>query len=382
MTDQTTPAGYWKIVSFAAIATGLLATCGVLLVLYVPPGVWRTAGLTFLIAAGVTAAVLAVREPRYLALRTAVAVGISYGVFRGVPEEVVASGGAYFAWGFLKTRFGSGTDRAVVLLAGLLLAYQSLRDGLWGGFGSRALNLLSIGGQQISEASGAVVQVRGNHNVVTLTNTTGSDGPDASGEVDTAVEHWLKGETAAARAALHRLATSQFERLCDRNRYRVLANLAVLSLADGNEREAGTLFLRAGRYQPDDPAAIARVAWGRLLLGESDVAEAEAERALSISPAEPVAAWVWTVCPDPGRSLAERFESLPAVTQEDPEVLVRVGREAIDREEWLFAEASLRRARARGSEDEDSSRLLALALIGSSFASGHRPLPPGPPRRR
>ncbi len=112
-------------------------------------------------------------------------------------------------------------------------------------------------------------------------------------EIDQARDLLVKGEIPVAVAKLQELRNRTWERLSERERFRVLANMGHAFSMQGAFEKAGRAYVESLGHQRDDPDALALGAVGFKYLGDLERARELATKAHEQRPDSPSATSVW-----------------------------------------------------------------------------------------
>jgi tetratricopeptide (TPR) repeat protein len=170
----------------------------------------------------------------------------------------------------------------------------------------------------------------------------GVNGPDL--QIDRARDHLQRHELELAKQACERLRQSSWDRLNSRQRFRVLSNLATVSLRQGKLGEATRLFMEAKPLQPDDPVALANEAFAHYLLKEGDRAFALATCAKELFPSSTQVLTVWLAAAPNSLSMHDLEGAVPSHLSSDVEVIMALARRALLARDNSKAEAWARQA--------------------------------------
>lgn len=361
MSQPETP--HWKSVVGSALAAAALGGAATAANWYLPSGGLKSVVLVAFAVGAVVAVVVVMRNPRWLALRTATGLVTGWAVARAISSGFLAIwadgiGSAGFYW-----ETGGWSDVTVVPLVGVLLLYQAVADGRLSGISS----LLNISSAR--SGGGPAISVSGNDNIVTQNVVTNA--PDFDSEIDEAKSQLKEGEPAAAKLILNRLWTRHRDQLSPRQRYRVLANLGSAEHELGDDATAGPLLVEAAAQLPNEAEAQGRGAFGHQLLGEHETAKRLAEEVLSRRPTDELAAQVLVYCAgdETVREVIDRLRN----TAKTRVVLSAAGRFALSRRELEFAIECLEQIGAESSDEPEEVAALATALLGTREPLFQRP---------
>jgi len=152
----------------------------------------------------------------------------------------------------------------------------------------------------------------------------------------------------------------------DRSRFRVRANIAACKLYFGNERVAGTDYLEAYEYAPDDAKAVALKVLGLLLLGQPIQAWEFGLSSLSVSRDHgPLIAHLIAAAKQLPE-VQDAFGIIPPDLETDPAVEVAKVDYLRSRPEHGSWTQAAREAHARHPDDENLARFSAEAEIADA----------------
>lgn len=99
-----------------------------------------------------------------------------------------------------------------------------------------------------------------------------TDPVDAHGEIDEAAKHMSEGRPDLSVEKLERIRKKRWDRLSDRERFRVIANLGTAKLKQQKTQEAAAHYIRTVEFQPQDEEAKTYEALGYYFLGDHEKA--------------------------------------------------------------------------------------------------------------
>ena len=346
---------YWPTIAGSAAVGAAFAAAFTAAVWYLPHGGVKYVVLAALAGGAVIAAAVAMRNPRWTALWTAIGLIPGWFFARALSSGLIAAEANDLGFFGVYWEAGGWNEFAVVALVAVLLLYQAFADGSL----SRIGPFVDLSGPR--SGGGPVQSVSGNNNTATLNVVTNA--PNYDSEIDEAKSKLEAGDPAAAKLVLNRIRVRHLDELTPRQKYRVLANLGSAEHRLGNNAVAGPLLVEAAEQLPDDIEARGRSALGHLLLGDHETARPLAEEVLERRPTDEVAAHVLVHCAgeDPVRKMIDRLHE----GAQTPAVLLAAGRFALSRGELDFAVESLERAGAESSDDPEEVATLATALLGT-----------------
>ena len=128
-----------------------------------------------------------------------------------------------------------------------------------------------------------------------------------------------------ARVILEELRDEHGDALSARQRFRTLANLAIVEQTVGDRAGAGRLFVAAADADPSHADAAAYRSVGLGMLGEGDRAWSLAQAAVAASPDNARAWSAWLHAAPDSTSLEEAEAEVPTSVRDDAEVLYNLG---------------------------------------------------------
>lgn len=189
--------------------------------------------------------------------------------------------------------------------------------------------------------------------------------PDDSSvdEINAAVQQLRAGHLTEARDALEELRRSRWASLGPVEKYRVLANLGIVAIRLGDERQAARLFFEAFDFNPNDEKARLFQAWAIQLRGDRPRSHELASALRQEFPSMPGAAALWVRTIPPDTEPAFILSSLPEHLHEDADVACAIAQHAVALEDWESAEHVLRSAASAGEDSPDLLQLLGEVLL-------------------
>jgi hypothetical protein len=164
------------------------------------------------------------------------------------------------------------------------------------------------------------------------------------GEIDSAVANIEHFKFEVARILLERLKENRWGELTDRQKFRVVTNIAATFLSEGDRNRAAEGYLAAKKYQPDDQKAWENEALARELLDEKSQA-VQLAREIRIRWPQSVRAVGIILAELPPTTTIEQLESeIPPALAEEPEICMIMSRRAAALRDFSTAEKFARKA--------------------------------------
>lgn len=188
--------------------------------------------------------------------------------------------------------------------------------------------------------------------------------PDAlESEITAAADYINQRSCQMARLALLRLREQHWGELNAAQKFRVLTNLGVAWLREGEARKAAMLFIAARSLAPEDEQACTNEALAHELLGERDRAHALADRLRMQFPSSGRALALWLnnapLTADAGALETNVAPELGA----DPEVAMVMARRALSGADYLRAERYARAASQIMAGQSDPWLILGQSIL-------------------
>ncbi len=173
-------------------------------------------------------------------------------------------------------------------------------------------------------------------------NEAALDAFDAA--IDEARAYLLRHEFQEARLLFQRIRNRDWQKLSDRQKFRVLTNIAVTLAQADKPDEAATLLFEAKSHQPDEEKALANEAWAYQLLEQPERAFSAATDALDKHPNSTYALAIWISSAPSGTSIDELEARVPSHLAIDGEVSMALAQRSILADDLERAEHFARRA--------------------------------------
>lgn len=141
-------------------------------------------------------------------------------------------------------------------------------------------------------------------------------------QIDEAFEFVGEGNPEVTVKLLDQLRRSHWDKLSDRERYRVLANIGNAWLVRNDKERAAKAYLEAATYQSSDENARAFEALAHLLLGDRERAFELADVLCKERPTLSRAQMIRIKCSPSDSSVDELLEGVPAAVRGEPEIVL------------------------------------------------------------
>lgn len=195
-----------------------------------------------------------------------------------------------------------------------------------------------------------------------------------SGEIDIELDRCkvlIEGhKPEEARLFLERLLDQSWDRMSDRQKFRVKANLGATWLGVGDYRRAGALYVESKRFQANDPKGLANEALGYLLLGDNDKAYDLANELRQQFPTEKLAVAVWINASPLTDAVSRMAESVPEHLQEEIEVCLALASRALAQKDWSTALAFSKKATEIAETNPSGWGLLGRVTLHKDIFAG------------
>lgn len=244
----------------------------------------------------------------------------------------------------------------------LLDEYPEIRDWYEGGPESAVTRKIEIKLDNLSEMIGQ-----------TSDSTQGVDNQDRfHSEIDVAKNHIENKEYQIAKLLLQQIRVRSWDLLNNRQKFRVLTNLAVVELSNENPKGAAELYFQAKSQQPTDELARTNEAIGYLILGQRE----KSFELLSVLIVDfPRSVHVLTAfvqsAPEP-MSLSSLEEKLPSDLLDQEKVAKAMTLRAMNSDDWQNAERYARAATDGENPSFGSWILLGQIIVQSEYNTGHQ----------
>lgn len=201
-----------------------------------------------------------------------------------------------------------------------------------------------------------------------------------SGEVESDIEEIKKSleqnEYQLAAILIRRLQNQKWDHLQPRQKYRVLANLAKLLLAEGKLREAAEKLIEAKSHQPDDFKAQAYEAFAYEILEKRDKACAISQELLAKNPVLSEAAAIYVRTAPDAKNISElEQEILPSAI--NSEVAVALSMRSGQQGRYDLSEKYAQKAIQEDADWPSAWLTLGRASLGAEFLKVSRNATPG-----
>ena len=191
-------------------------------------------------------------------------------------------------------------------------------------------------------------------------------------KIDEARQYIVKHDYQIAKLLLQRIRMRSWDELSDRQRFRVLTNLAVIESSTDNLEDAAHLCLEAKNYQPTDEIARSNEAFACLLLGKRDQAFKLADELRKEFPNSPRVLEAFIRSAPPSMSLRSLLALVPEDRLNKEEIAVALADRALDAQEIDDAERLVRIVTDRGSPSPVPWLLLGYIVFQSEAAKTQR----------
>jgi tetratricopeptide (TPR) repeat protein len=173
-----------------------------------------------------------------------------------------------------------------------------------------------------------------------------------------------------ARLFLQRLQDHSWDRMTDRQKFRVKANLGSTWLGVGEYKRAAVLYLESKNFQRTDPKALANEALGYLLLGEIDKAYDLANGLREQFPTEKLIFTVWINASPLTVPVSDMLESVPSHLQDEIEVCLALANRAFLQKDWSTALTFAKKATEIAETNPSGWGLLAKITVHKDIFDG------------
>jgi tetratricopeptide (TPR) repeat protein len=173
-----------------------------------------------------------------------------------------------------------------------------------------------------------------------------------------------------ARLFLQRLQDHSWDRMTERQKFRVKANLGATWLGVGDYKRAGSLYIESKSFQPSDPKALANEALGYLLLGEIDKAFERANELRQQSPADKLAFAVWINASPMTTPVSTVAASVPPHLQDEIEICLPLAKSAFLQKDWSTALRFAKKATEIAETNPNAWGLLGKITVHKDIFAG------------
>jgi hypothetical protein len=185
------------------------------------------------------------------------------------------------------------------------------------------------------------------------------------GEIDLAKTYAEKYDYQVARVLLERLRERHWSDLTDRQKFRVVTNLAFARLMQGDTTKAASLLLESKSYQPEDQKAWENEVLAHQILNEREKALILADSVRERWPQSGRATAIWIGYAPPDRRAADLETAIPASLLDDAEVCLAMARRAAAEGDFLRGERFARVACSSLPQRAYPVCLLGQMLLGA-----------------
>lgn len=187
------------------------------------------------------------------------------------------------------------------------------------------------------------------------------EGDEIDVKINEARDWITKREFQVATLLLNRLQYEEGHRFSNRQKFRVLSNLAAAAFGLGKAQAAAKLFLEALDYQPSDEQGRINEVLAYYLLGEFGTAHGKAEVLRTAYPGSSRLATLWLMTAPREVSLGALQSQVSSALQADPEVRIALARRALM--EFAFDRAAEHASFAAGAAPDWAQPPLMLATV-------------------
>lgn len=190
-------------------------------------------------------------------------------------------------------------------------------------------------------------------------------------EIDSAVEYIKQFEYQLARLLLERLRARHWDKLSNRQRFRVMTNISTALLGQGEHTKAAAGYLEAKPFQPHDQQAAENEALAYQLLGDTEKSLASARAILQqwTGSARAVALLIENAGDVP---LQELEKQIPKSLEFEPQVCSVMARRSAQQQDFNRAEQYARHAFAALPKRAHPTFLLGQIIFGAELAASWR----------
>lgn len=168
-----------------------------------------------------------------------------------------------------------------------------------------------------------------------------------------------------ARLLFQRIRQQKWHILSQRQKFRILSNIAVAHAAEGNVKQAIPLFLEAKTYQPDDERALANEVLAYLLGGKDATAFELATEARKKCPfsASILSYWIRTAPSE--KNLDQLQREVPPLLEVDPDVCLALAERAMNVPDYGAAERLSELALKERPDWQHAKLVLAQSILAA-----------------
>jgi len=196
-------------------------------------------------------------------------------------------------------------------------------------------------------------------------SATASSRGEFHGKIDQAKSFIRQGQPDVAIDRLNEVKKCDWDKLNDREKYRVYANLGHAYVAKDEHNKSVEYFLEASSYQKNEIDGIAHRAYGTWLKGDSAEARNIIKDIISEDRSDKIAWFVWLKTTPPDLSIDLILEKMPDSIRTDGDCAHAIAYLASDRHNWVCAEEYARIALKDADDIAVFHDTLATILIES-----------------
>jgi len=206
--------------------------------------------------------------------------------------------------------------------------HSDIADEFYGGLSSHSAQLIGSKLEEVRNIARTTLD--------RVSVPASSVGVDA--EIDLAKTYIEKYDYQVARVLLERLRERHWSDLTDRQKFRVVTNLATARLMQGDITKAAALYLESKAYQPDDQKAWENEVLAYQLLDEPEKAFDLASRARERWLQSGRATAIWLANSPPDKKVVDLEAEIPVTLLQDAEVCLVMARRAAGEGDFPRAE--------------------------------------------
>jgi tetratricopeptide (TPR) repeat protein len=230
---------------------------------------------------------------------------------------------------------------------------------------------------ELADVKNAIALVHDKQDTLLVGRQETSEQQDKGGfhsDIDTARDFTKAGQPDVTIAQLEALERRSWDKLTDRERFRLLANIGHAYHAKDEMQKAAEYFIKCAQYQRKDVKARGLEAVGYFMLKENERALQIAEDTLNELPNADLASAIRIRCQPTDKTIAEIEPTVPAHLKTMPETRLALSLRALHSENYAEAE---KYARLAFEPERDSSVVaehLAIVLLNSVRKQSQRQL--------
>jgi len=189
-------------------------------------------------------------------------------------------------------------------------------------------------------------------------------------EIEEARGYLLSRDYQLARLLLQRLRRQKWDNLSERQKFRVVSNIAAAHQAEGNPKDAIPMFLEAKTYQPEEERAWSNEVLAYILAGNIGLASSIATEARKKFPHSGMILAHWLRTAPSDTSLEDLRKQIPSTLESDPDVCLALAEKAVVSLEFDYAEKLAGVAAERRPEWPHARIIGAQATLRSELTKG------------